>query len=424
MNVKQPDQSSFNYDWTDEELYILSTLMIRTDDQTGLFNDTNNPPGKNNDLHENNHQVKGKTAALGHKFFFDTRLSGNGKVSCASCHQPSLFFTDGKPLSRIGNHTTKRHTPTVVGVSESPWFFWDGRKDSLWSQALEPLENKAEHAGNRVYYARITDQFYRDEYEAVFGILPDFSDTDRFPVNAGPSSDAEGQKAWQNMTPEDKDLVTSVFVNIGRAIAAYESKLQPAPGRFDRYVSSLLHPVPDTETPSLTADEIAGIRLFISEEKGQCLRCHNGPLLTNFDFQATSVPQNSVDTGRQEGIRKALKDEFNCLSKHNQSPANSCQELNYAKQSGIELERAFKVPTLRNIADTAPYMHEGQFETLEEVMRYYNHAAPAPGQHGELSPLRLFPHELKQITAFLKTLDGGIATEPQWLLNPFMEKGI
>ena len=87
--------------------------------------------------------------AFGHRLFFDTRLSGNGAISCATCHQPQKRFTDGLTLSRaIG--TTKRNAPSVVGVGYSPWLYWDGRKDSLWSQALAPLEDAAEHGGNRV----------------------------------------------------------------------------------------------------------------------------------------------------------------------------------------------------------------------------------------------------------------------------------
>lgn len=412
--------------WSSHELEILASLMLDENVSEDALS------FKVEDA-SNQYVTSELAAVLGHKLFFDTRLSINEKVACASCHQPDKYFTDGQTLAEAGISVTARHTPTVVGVSQSEWLFWDGRKDSLWSQALGPLENAAEHGGSRTQYAHVIDQFYRQEYEQVFGTLPDFSDLSRFPKQAGPTSGSMNQ-AWQMMREDDRRMVTAVFVNIGKAIAAYEVKLQPGPGRFDRYVSQLLaSPVNTNNAHSnntesiLSEHEIAGLKLFIDDEKTRCIRCHNGPLFTNHDFQATAVPQTSSepDSGRIQGVQQALNDEFNCFSQHSDAQVSECAELQFVKTSGIELKGAFKVPTLRNIYQTAPYMDKGQFKTLKRVLGYYNLASPrsnqsdGTNQHNELMPIRLFPHELKQLEAFLHTLNGGVAAEQKWLSCPF-----
>ena len=98
-----------------------------------------------------------EAASFGHRLFFDTRLSANGNVSCATCHQPERRFTDGLPKGR-GIGLSGRNTRSIVGTAYSPWLYWDGRKDSQWSQAMSPLEDPAEHGGNRMQYVRIYQQ--------------------------------------------------------------------------------------------------------------------------------------------------------------------------------------------------------------------------------------------------------------------------
>ncbi|MBV5343850.1 cytochrome-c peroxidase, partial [bacterium] len=174
------------------------------------------PPDSSNAFADNP-----QAAVLGHKLFFDSRFSSNGEVSCASCHQPELMFTDGLPLAE-GVGTTTRKTMTIIGTAYSPWQFWDGRKDSQWAQALGPLESAVEHGSTRMQYVRLIDEFYRDEYESIFGPLPDFSDFERFPASAAPVDDPAIRAAWEMMAQDDRDAVTQVYVNMGKAIAAYE----------------------------------------------------------------------------------------------------------------------------------------------------------------------------------------------------------
>src|SRR4051794_28091155 len=112
-----------------------------------------------------------RAAALGRELFFDTRLSGNGKVSCATCHVPAQDLQDGTPLAH-GVGTTARRTMPIAGTAHNSWFFWDGRTDSQWAQALGPLESAVEHGGTRAQYAHVIAKHYRGEYEDVFGALP------------------------------------------------------------------------------------------------------------------------------------------------------------------------------------------------------------------------------------------------------------
>src|SRR5689334_13022771 len=123
-----------------------------------------------------------RAAALGRELFFDARFSGNGKVSCATCHVPAKDLQDGTPLAH-GVGTTGRRTMPIAGTAHGAWFFWDGRADSQWGQALGPLESAVEHGGTRTQYAHVLAKHYRSEYEATFGALPELS---RLPQKAGP----------------------------------------------------------------------------------------------------------------------------------------------------------------------------------------------------------------------------------------------
>lgn len=357
-----------------------------------------------------------QAAALGQKLFFDTRFSSNGLVSCATCHLSGKLFQDGTPLAH-GVGTTNRRTMTVVGTAYSPWLFWDGRKDSLWAQALGPMENPVEHGGNRTLYAHLIADLYAEDYEALFGPLPDLSN---LPRSAGPvEEDAEAVENWAQMTPRDRDAVTRMYVNMGKAIAAYQRLLNPGESRFDRYVEAVLAGDYASANEILNPDEISGLKLFIGE--ANCTNCHNGPLFTNNDFHNTGVPAVETlpeDIGRALGAQQVLADEFNCLSVYSDAQPDQCTELNFLVAEGHQLVRQFKPPSLRNVAERGPYMHAGQFATLEEVLHHYNTAPEAPDGHSELEPLNLSEKQTAQIIAFLKTLDSPVNASEHWLVQP------
>ncbi len=371
------------------------------------------PPDPSNKVADDQRAV-----LLGQQLFFDTRLSVNGKVACASCHLPDRDFQDDKPLGQ-GVGTTARRTMPIAGTAYSPWLFWDGRKDSLWAQALGPLESPVEHGGSRTQYAHLIDQSYRAEYEALFGPLPDLADTARFPGAAGPVADPAARGAWESMSPADRDVVTRIYANIGKSIAAYERKIMPGPSRFDQYGEALLTNDSAAMRAALTPDEVAGLRLFVG--KAQCINCHNGPLLTNNDFHNTGVPAAAglpEDTGRAAGMQQVLADEFNCLSPYSDAEPEDCGELRFARADDHAQQRQFKPPSLRNVAERAPYMHAGQFQTLREVLDHYNRAPAAPAGHSELKPLGLSEQELTQLEAFLRSLSGPLNTAPELLAPP------
>ncbi len=150
-------------------------------------------------------------AAFGEALFFDTRLSGDGTVSCATCHLQDRQFQDDLALAQ-GVGVTDRRTMPLANVSHGQWFFWDGRKDSLWAQALGPLEDAREHAGNRTAFAHLVVGQYQQDYEDLFGPLPDLSG---LPHDASPLGTATQQVAWATMEDEQRSQSDAVFANIG-----------------------------------------------------------------------------------------------------------------------------------------------------------------------------------------------------------------
>lgn len=341
-------------------------------------------------------------ARFGRQLFFDTKLSSNGKVSCATCHQPALDFQDGTPLAH-GVGTTGRRTMPITGTAHSPWFFWDGRTDSQWAQALGPLESGVEHGGDRTQYAQYVAFTYQKDYQRLFGSLPNVTS---LPRHAGPSGDSTTRAAWAALTPSRREQVSRVYSNIGKAIAAFERTVTFTPTRFDRYVERELAGLPHTAADSFSADEQAGLRLFIG--RANCTTCHNGARLTDDHFHNTGVPASGIvpgiDSGRTTGVRQVLAGEFNCLSPYSDAKPEDCSELRFAVTEGDELVRAYKTPSLRNVAERAPFMHAGQFASLDEVIEHYDRAPRSSSGKSELKRLKLSAAERRQIAAFLRTL--------------------
>lgn len=366
-----------------------------------------------------------KAAELGQKLFFDKRLSSDGSVACVTCHSGEKYFADDQARSE-GVGMTDRKAPSIVGAGFYKWYFWDGRADSQWSQALGPLENADEHGGDRTQYARVVFEHYKAEFEALFGQMPDLGDISRFPAQAGPVANPKANDAWQLMYPVDRHAVTRVFVNIGKSIAAYERKLNPGRSRFDTFVETLLHPENDPDASStLNESEVAGLRLFIG--KAGCVSCHNGPLLTDQQFHNTGVPTPNdlkLDLGRGNGLQKLATSEFGCLSEYSDANTAECAANAsvdaYDTSSEVKnLNGAFKTPSLRGASLHAPFMHAGQFKNLQQVLEHYNKAPTAPTGQSEIKPLNLSVLEMQQIQAFLKSLEAPINADATWLEDPF-----
>ena len=340
-------------------------------------------------------------AALGSTLFFDQGMSGDGSVSCSTCHKIDRQFQDDLPQA-IGVGRTNRRTMPLAGVARDPWFFWDGRRDSLWAQALTPLENPLEQAGNRTAYAHYIKKRFGERYERIFGPLPDFSG---MPLNASPLGNDAEQAAWSAMSGPQRDAINGVFANLGKAIAAFERSIAPAPTRFDRFALDLATGAEPKGDAVFSKQEILGLKLFIG--KANCVTCHNGPRFTDNSFHNTGVPSVAglpPDRGRIDAVHQVEADPFNCFGAYRDGDVSACGELRFMVKDAPELVRAYKTPSLRAAATRPPYMHAGQFSSLDEVVAHYAKAAPSVEGVSEVHPLELSERERAALVAFLKTL--------------------
>ena len=339
-------------------------------------------------------------ATLGEALFNETGLSANGAVACATCHLENRQFQDDLALAH-GIGTNARRTMPLRGAAYAPWLFWDGRKDSLWSQAIGPMESAVEHGYTRSQVAAYVAAHYAAPYEALFGPLPDLAG---IPA-ASPLGTADQQAAWDALTPAKQDEINRVFSNAGKSIEAFERTLMPLESRFDRFTNASVAGETPTGDAAFTQQEINGFKIFAG--KGECTKCHNGPRLTDEFFHNTGIasPQNPVtDHGRATAIAQVESDPFNCLGPYSDATPEQCGQLRFMSRDLHLFERAYKPPSLRGVADRAPYMHAGQIATLPLVIEHYNRASPAISGHSELEPLGLTTDEKAALLAFLQTL--------------------
>lgn len=355
-------------------------------------------------------------ARLGQFLFFDRRLSGNGQVSCATCHDPARAFADGRALAR-GIALGTRNTPSVIDASLSPWFFWDGRADSLWSQALQPFENPREAGTDRLHIAHLVadDPRLRAAYQRIFGPLPHLDDLARFPAHARPDGNARlpAARAWAGMTAADQHAVNRLYSNLGKAIEAYERRLVDRSSPFDRYVAALRAGRAAAQTV-ITPAAKRGLKLFVGS--ASCEPCHSGPAFSDGQFHNLGLPVldgQAPDQGRAAGIALLTASPFNGAGPFSDDRTGAARDrITYLPAPASQLG-AFQTPSLRNVALTAPYMHDGRFATLAQVLDFYSEHGK--GQHGRLVGVReetanLVPSLGKQqqadLIAFLCTLSG------------------
>lgn len=369
-------------------------------------------------------------AHFGQFLFFDRRLSRNGQTSCATCHDPQNGWGDGQSIpSRFSKNM--RHTPTLWNVAYNRWFFWDGRADSLWSQALEEMEDPNGMAGSRMQYAHLVDALpdLRAAYEWVFGPLPKLTDTTRFPLEARPvpANTADPlHQAWISMAVEDQRTVNQIFANLGKAIAAYERRVISRRSPFDTFVEGMRTGDPQ-KIATVSASAQRGLKLHLG--RAACFFCHHGPNFSDGEFHddgaaSLSPPGAPNDYGRFSGIEKLLADPFNSLGSFSDDPAGASGRPTAFLMQSPHTMRQFKTPTLRNSARTAPYLHRGQLNTLEQVVRFASTRQdprpgavagpprPPAGGHGHggsrgetiRMPLNLSKTEVDDLVAFLESL--------------------
>ena len=328
-----------------------------------------------------------RAAALGQFLFFDSRLSANGQVSCASCHQASHGFTDGKTVAS-GLGAGIRNSPTVVNAAYNQWFFLDGRSDSLWSQALQPFENPVEMGGDRLHIVLVVaqDPAVRNAYERVFGPMPE-------------------------LAPGDRQAINRTFSNLGKAIEAYERRLVSQPAPFDRYVTALKRGDRAAQR-NLSPAAKRGLKLFVGAAR--CDLCHSGPTFSDGQFHNLGLAA-AQDPGRAGGIRLLRADPFNSIGAFSDAPRESSRRdrLTFLPDPNTQLG-AFKTPSLREVSRTTPYMHDGRFASLDQVLSFYSgedplrpHGATAGQRERTLDLIpRLNPAQKLDLVAFLCALTG------------------
>ncbi len=336
-----------------------------------------------------NNPLTQEKIALGRRLFFDRRLSPNDTMSCAMCHVPAQGFTVNELRLAVGinGKTTRRNPPALYNVAYQRLLFHDGREFLLEDQIISPLTNPVEMGNPSIGY--VVDKVRR---------LPGY------------------EERFRDVFGEGASVAT-----LGKALASYERTLLSANSPFDRW-----HFAGDA---SAVSDQVkAGFKIFTS--KGQCFACHTvskeAALFTDLGFHNTGVaqlpliPEKTVDVDLGGGLivqmPRAQVDEI-------LTPPGKDLGRYEVTLDPTDLWR-YKTPSLRNIALTAPYMHNGVLLTLEEVIEYYDRGGTgAEGQDPRITPLHLTPAEKQALLALLRSLTGdnvgALAQEnPEWGIRP------
>lgn len=316
--------------------------------------------------------------ALGDKLFHDKRFSIDGTISCASCHDGNKAFTDNLPVS-VGHHglTGTRNAPTVINAAFYKFQFWDGREPDLEGQAKGPFINPVE--AGLPSHQPILDIVRSDpDYKAAF--------KDEFAV-------------------EDAKLTMEHVV---KAIASFERSIVAGDSAFDRFYFR-------GDQSALTEQQKRGFQLFLGQ--GRCVSCHvieqDQALFTDNRFHNIGVGINAVqdDVPRLAQAFLEAKNKGGDVDQMVLTDKKSSELGRFAVTDGISEIGAFKTPTLRNIALTAPYMHDGSLKTLKEVVIHYNNGGVTPASapvnpylSGGIRPLNLLDSQIDDLAAFLDSL--------------------
>jgi cytochrome c peroxidase len=318
--------------------------------------------------------------ALGQRLFFDARLSGGGGVSCASCHEPARAWTDGRKQA-VGLVTLERNTPSILNVAQQRWFSWDGGADSLWSQTMRPIVDPREMGASPRHVRKL--------------------------IADDPALSCLYGKAYGRLATAEADD-ERVLVNVGKALAAFVEGVSSGRTPFDEFRDALARGDRETAGRYPVAAQ-RGLKIFVG--RGNCSLCHFGPAFTNGEFHDVGVPflvqPGKVDAGRHGGIKRLKADRFNLLGPYSDDAGGASA----TKTRHVALQHTtfgqFKTPSLRNVALTAPYMHDGRYDTLRHVVRHYSELdmerIHADGER-LLRPLKLSDAESEDLVAFLESL--------------------
>ncbi|HEY0467848.1 MAG TPA: cytochrome c peroxidase [Polyangiaceae bacterium] len=352
-------------------------------------------------------------AALGQQLFFDKRYSGKltvagelgnvddtGKVACATCHLGGAM-SDGREPFKVtkgtGLHT--RNAPALVNSSFYEWTNWAGRFAAQWELPLAVAENAVTMNSTRLTLAHFIYDNYKAAYEAVFGALPsaldpNASDAARFPASGKPGDAG----AWDALPAEDKDAINLIIVNYGKAIQAYLRKLVSRNAPFDQYV--------ENGGGNLSESAIRGSLLFVG--KAKCTLCHSGPFMTDNKFH--NLGGLGDDDGRFKDGAALKGSTLNIDGKFSDKTDTGRLAALANPMTDQTTHAAFRTSSLREVKDTAPYMHNGELADLVAVVSFYNVgggvAVSGSIKDPLLTPLGLSDTEQADLVEFLNTLSG------------------
>ena len=333
----------------------------------------------------NRWQGQPAAVALGRRLFSDKRLSAGGRRSCASCHVPARAFQDGRalPASRQP-HTPahRRNTPSLLDSGGQRWLGWDGSHDTLWAASLAPLLAPAEMGHGSVEQLATT-------------------------MRQTPALRSAWQRALGPLPADDALLAVSV----AKALAAYQATLVSPRTPFDAFRDALV--LGDKRSASrypLAAQR--GLRLFLG--KAGCSTCHAGPAFSNGEFADVGQPffvPGGVDSGRHGGLSRLLASRFNRRGIYNDAGEGGAADPRAVTTRHVLQEHRhfgeFRVPPLRQLLRTAPYMHDGSLPTLASVVQHYSQLDEERLHvDGEriLRRLDLTPDEAADLQSFLESL--------------------
>jgi cytochrome c peroxidase len=331
------------------------------------------------------------------------RVGDLGKFSCASCHDSSRWFIDTRSVPNkcsVGAaQLTRRNSPSMVNIAYYEWGGWAGAQDQFWKQGANSPETK-DLNGDRLRIAHMLYDHYRAEYNEIFDLGPDDPGLDALAEGTRfPASGKTGDPAWETMSPDDQEIINQILANVGKAFEAFERRLVSRDAPFDQYVAG--------DFTAISESAKRGLRLFIG--KAGCDTCHKDQTFTDQKFHNTAVRQTEpYDYGRYNDVLR-LDNPFNGAGKFSDN-----KEIGMAKLAGVvqteEMRGQFRTKSLRHIAETGPYFHDGSVDTLVEVVRHYNRGGATDSYPGTkdmlMVPLNLTEAEILDIVAFLKTLTG------------------
>ena len=334
-------------------------------------------------------RVSGQAQAieLGRRLFSDARMSPVGYIACVTCHQPDRSFTDNKPRAH-GLADLPRNTPALANLRQQRWFGWGGASDSLWMASIRPILDAREFDGSPASVVKLFDR------------------------------DPELAACYRQVfleSPQARPAHT--LVNVGKALAAFQETLVTARTPFDDFRDALAR-ADSAAAAGYPAAAQRGLRLFVGA--AGCVACHSGPNFSDGEFHRGVLPDDGAptvgaksgrDSGRLEDARELEASRLSLLGTHNDDASRANARATRALRLRGALYGQYRTPSLRNVALTAPYLHDGSVERLHDALQHASRSSPNAA--GPAAPPLSAP-QVDDLAAFLATLSDAYGARRPW----------